>query len=153
MASDEVAGEAGESRVHARKPIELKVEYKRINAFFADYTRNISHGGTFITTNKPLPIGTEFVFKLQIPNLEEPLSIQGQVRWIVHEGEETAEEQEAGMGIRFVYREGAERATIESLVEGLMVDSLGRLLTTKLMAHNAPDPESEEDFRAEKEDQ
>jgi hypothetical protein len=71
----------------------------------------------------------------------------------VQEGEETDEDQEAGMGIRFVYREGAERATIESLVEGLMVDSLGRLLTTKLMAHNAPDPESEEEFREEKEDQ
>jgi type IV pilus assembly protein PilZ len=146
MATEEAGDKSGESRVHSRKPIELKVEYKRINAFFADYTRNISHGGTFIKTNKPLPIGTEFVFKLQIPNLEEPLSIQGQVRWIIQEGEETAEEEEAGMGIRFVYREGAERATIESLVEGLMVDSLGRLLTTKLMARNAPDPDSEENY-------
>ncbi len=146
MATEEAGKGADESRAHARKPIELKVEYKRINAFFADFTRNISHGGTFIKTTKPLPIGTEFVFKLQIPNLEEPLSIQGQVRWIIHEGEETEEDEEAGMGIRFVYREGAERATIESLVEGLMVDSLGRLLTTKLMAHNAPDPENEENF-------
>lgn len=150
MSSEKAGSEEGESRVHARKPIELKVEYQRINAFFADYTRNISHGGTFISTNKPLPIGTEFVFKLQIPNLDEPLSIQGQVRWIIHEGEETEEDTEAGMGIRFVYREGAERATIESLVEGLMVDSLGRLLTTKLMAHNAPDPESEKSYEEEK---
>ena len=150
MSTDDAGGEENESRVHSRKAIELKVEYKRINAFFADYTRNISHGGTFISTTKPLPIGTEFVFKLQIPNLEEPLSIQGQVRWIVEEGEETEEDTEAGMGIRFVYREGAERATIESLVEGLMVDSLGRLLTTKLMAHNAPDLESEISFDEEK---
>lgn len=146
MATEEAGKEAGESRAHARKPIELKVEYKRINAFFADYTRNISHGGTFIKTNKPLPIGTEFVFKLQIPNLDEPLSIQGQVRWIIQEGEETERDEDPGMGIRFVYREGAERATIESLVEGLMVDSLGRLLTTKLMGHNAPDPENEENY-------
>jgi type IV pilus assembly protein PilZ len=145
MASEEPSEEAGESRSHSRKPIELKVEYKRMNAFFADYTRNISHGGTFIKTDKPLPIGTEFVFKLQIPNLEEPLSIQGQVRWIIQPGEETEEEQDPGMGIRFVYREGAERATIEALVEGLMVDSLGRLLTTKLMAHSAAEAAAEEE--------
>lgn len=144
MASEEPSEGTGESRSHSRKPIELKVEYKRMNAFFADYTRNISHGGTFITTDKPLPIGTEFVFKLQIPNLEEPLSIQGQVRWIIQPGEETEEEQDAGMGIRFVYREGAERATIEALVEGLMVDSLGRLLTTKLMAQSAAESEEED---------
>ncbi len=144
MATEDAGEETDESRDHARKAIELKVEYKRMNAFFADYTRNISHGGTFIKTSKPLPIGTEFVFKLQIPNLDEPLSIQGQVRWIIQPGEETEEDDDPGMGIRFVYREGAERATIERLVEGLMVDSLGRLLTTKLMAHSEPDQESED---------
>ena len=41
-----------------RQPIELKVEYKRLNTFFADYTKNISKGGTFIKTNRPLPVGT-----------------------------------------------------------------------------------------------
>lgn len=117
-------------RGHARKPIELKVEYKRLNAFFADYTRNISNGGTFIKTDKPLPIGTEFVFKLQVPKLDEPLSIEGQVRWI----NEAGGEEQAGMGIGFIYREESERTVIESLVEGLMVDSLGSLLTAKLMA-------------------
>ena len=50
-----------------RRPIELKVEYKRLNTFFADYTKNISRGGTFIKTARPLPIGTEFLFKLFIP--------------------------------------------------------------------------------------
>lgn len=124
--------ESDESRrEHSRKPIELKVEYKRLNAFFADYTRNISHGGTFIQTDKPLPIGTEFVFKLVVPNLEEPLSIEGQVRWIIESGTE----EEPGMGIRFIYRQDSERLAVEGMVEDLMVDSLGRLLTTKLMAH------------------
>jgi type IV pilus assembly protein PilZ len=136
-------GDQGDARKHSRKPIELKVEYKRMNAFFADYTRNISHGGTFIKTDKPLPIGTEFVFRLQIPKLEEPLSIQGQVRWIVEPGQETEEDSEAGMGIRFIYREGDERATIENLVEGLMVDSLGRLLTSKLMEQGSKSAKGE----------
>ena len=39
---------AGERRDNQRHAIELKVEYKRLNSFFADYTKNISKGGTFI---------------------------------------------------------------------------------------------------------
>lgn len=124
--------ESDESRrAGGRKPIELKVEYKRLNAFFADYTRNISNGGTFIQTEKPLPIGTEFVFKLQVPKLDEPLSIEGQVRWINQPGSD--EPDGPGMGIRFIYKEDSQRKAIEDLVEGLMVDSLGRLLTSKLL--------------------
>jgi uncharacterized protein (TIGR02266 family) len=61
-----------DSRGDPRAPIELKVEYKRLNSFFADYTKNISRGGTFIKTNRPLPIGTEFVFKLFVPAARSP---------------------------------------------------------------------------------
>ena len=46
--SDAKAGR--EAREHMRAPIELKVEYKKMNTFFSDYTKNISKGGTFIKT-------------------------------------------------------------------------------------------------------
>jgi len=115
-----------------RHAIELKVEYKRLNSFFADYTRNISRGGTFIRTGKPLKIGTEFVFKLVVPNLQDPLALRGKVQWIVSEAQATPE-QEAGMGIGFVFHNEAERQKIESIVEDLMVDSLGPVIYEKLM--------------------
>ena len=122
---------AENERESGRNPIELKVEYKRLNAFFADYTRNISNGGTFIKTDKPLPIGTEFTFKLQVPKLREPLTIEGQVRWIV--SPDDVDGEEAGMGIRFVYEDDEERQRVVGLIQELMVDSLGRLLASKLM--------------------
>src|SRR5579862_9067659 len=78
----EATGSPSDRREHYRAPIELKVEYKKLNTFFADYTKNICKGGTFIKTKKPLDIGTEFIFKLTIPKLREPLSILGQVRWV-----------------------------------------------------------------------
>lgn len=115
-------------RQHDRKPIELKVEYKRLNAFFADYTRNISKGGTFIATTKPLDIGTEFVFRLMVPALEEPLRIRGEVVRVVREGDTP------GMGIRFLYRDDQERGLVEGIVEKLLIDSLGELVASKLMA-------------------
>ena len=51
-------------RSHPRIPIELKVEYRKLNTFFADYTKNICKGGTFIRTKRPLSVGTKFLFKL-----------------------------------------------------------------------------------------
>ena len=126
----------GERRAEKRRAIELKVEYKRLNTFFADYTKNISRGGTFIKTNRPLPIGTEFVFKLFVPQLERPLAIHGEVQWVVTETEAETQRTEPGMGIRFVYKTGDPQAEIARAVEKLMVDSLGQRLTTKLMEHS-----------------
>ena len=110
--------ENGDRRDNSRAQIELKVEYKRLNSFFADYTRNISRGGTFIKTGKPLKIGTEFMFKLCVPKLEAPLVLRGKVQWIVQEADST-EEQPAGMGIGFVYASEAERERIERVVQAL----------------------------------
>jgi type IV pilus assembly protein PilZ len=123
-----------ERRATSRRPIELKVEYKRLNTFFADYTKNISRGGTFIKTSRPLPVGTEFLFKLFVPGRAEPLTIHGEVQRIVSgtdvDGDGTPDE---GMAIRFVYREGDPQAEIARVVEGLMTDSLGPRLYAKLM--------------------
>jgi len=127
-----MSNEQSDRRDDARHPIELKVEYKRLNSFFADYTRNISRGGTFIRTAKPLDIGTVFMFKLVVPKLAEPLALRGKVQWTVSQADAT-EDQPSGMGIGFVYKTEAERGKIESLVEGLMVDSLGRVVYDKLM--------------------
>ena len=66
-----------EHREHARAPIELKVDYKKLNSFFADFTKNISKGGTFIKTKKALPIGTRFLFRLSVPAREEPFQLLG----------------------------------------------------------------------------
>src|SRR3954454_2402795 len=99
--------EENDRRRETRAPIELKVEYRRLNTFFYDYTKNISKGGTFIKTKKPLPVGTLFLFNLFVPPLTEPLVLRGEVRWIRREGEVTDEgegpEGEPGMGIRFVH--------------------------------------------------
>ena len=119
-------------RSNPRVPIALRVEYKRLNSFFADYTKNISRGGTFIRTANPLSIGTEFMFHLAVPSLEDPLSILGKVQWIVKESEAT-EHQEPGMGIGFVYASEAERDRIATTVETLMVEQLGPVLYEKLM--------------------
>jgi type IV pilus assembly protein PilZ len=120
-----------ERRRGFRAPIELKVEYKRLNTFFADYTKNISRGGSFIGTDKPLPVGTEFVFALGVPSMPEPLRLRGKVIWVTP-GAEATKGNPAGMGIEFQY-DADERREKEAAVERLMTAQLGDHLTTKLL--------------------
>jgi len=128
-------------RQHPRAPIELKVEYRRLNTFFADYTKNISRGGTFIKTDNPLKVGTEFIFKLLIPSLKEPITLHGQVKWTVSTGEATADSP-AGMGIKFIYTNQDERDLVENKVERLMIDSLGEHLYAKLLRKSSAPPKT-----------
>ncbi|GMU63531.1 MAG: TIGR02266 family protein [Myxococcales bacterium] len=125
MPGDQKAGVEG--RQHARAPIELKVDYKKLNSFFADYTKNISKGGTFIKTKKPLPLGTRFLFKLSVPQKSDPFELLGEVVWSTVEGEEP------GMGIKFVYSDDRQRSDFEGVVEQLMADSLGTDLAGRLL--------------------
>lgn len=130
--SDEEKGK--ETRQHPRAPIELKVEYKKMNTFFSDYTKNISKGGTFIKTERPLKVGTEFLFKLAIPALDKPFEVRGRVAWVNTEAEQQRPEvEENGMGIKFIYDDDSQRSQFESIVEDLMQRSLGDVVYKKLL--------------------
>jgi type IV pilus assembly protein PilZ len=122
-----------DKRTEDRAAITLKVDYRRLNSFFADYTKNISKGGTFIRTSKPLEIGTEFVFVLSLPTLNEQLQLNGEVMWVVDDVDAT-EEQPPGMGIKFKFESDAERAKVDDFVERLMVDALGTQISQRLLA-------------------
>ena len=118
-------GEQSERRAHPRGAIELEVAYKRVNSFFHDYTQNISRGGTFIKTPKPLAIGTEFIFKLVVPLLPRPLRLRGVVRWIVGEDQRSKDKPDPGMGIEFIYADDEDRGRVQEAVEDLMAQQLG----------------------------
>jgi type IV pilus assembly protein PilZ len=111
----------------APTPIELAIGYRSLNRFFADYTRNISRGGTFIPTKNPLPPGTRFLFRLRVPGGAEPMQIGGEVVEAVGAGEA------AGMDVRFIWADGEELGVFQRAVERLMVESLGPVVTERLL--------------------
>ena len=115
-----------------RSPVTLKVEYKRLNTFFAEYTKNISKGGTFIKTQSPLPLGTEFVFELSLVSLDTAIKLRGEVVW-TRDAETAPDPDLAGMGVRFKFKDEAERRAVAELVESLMSEALGEHLSKKLM--------------------
>jgi len=125
--------DSSDRREQFRAAITLRVDYKRLNTFFADYTKNISKGGTFIRTTKPLDVGTEFVFVLSFPAQDKQLRLKGEVIWVVAE-DKASEEQPPGMGIRFLFSNDGEREAVDQFVEKMMGEALGSHISQKLLA-------------------
>ena len=96
-----------------------------MNAFFADYTKNISKGGTFIRTRHPLPIGTRCMFAMTVPALSEPLLLEGDIAWVLTAEAAAEQKAEPGMGVQFRFRDPDGRAEFEELVQRMMTEALG----------------------------
>jgi type IV pilus assembly protein PilZ len=116
-----------ERREHARKPVELQVAYEKLNAFFADYTKNISKGGTFIPSRRSLPLGTTFRFRLLVPGRPVPFELEGVVVRNDTEGDEP------GVGIQFRWSDEERRREFEEAVEGMMTASFGPEVARQLL--------------------
>jgi uncharacterized protein (TIGR02266 family) len=97
-----------DKRRFLRAPITLRVEYDGADDLVGDYTDNLSHGGTFVATNRTLPLGTEIRLVMSFRGLLAPITIDGVVRWARQDGE-------PGVGIEFA--DGPERDRLEALVE------------------------------------
>jgi uncharacterized protein (TIGR02266 family) len=103
--------EAEEKRRDTREPVTLFVEYEGADDLIGDFTENLSTGGTFVATNREIPIGTRVHLVLSFPGLLEPISIEGMVRWARPDGPEG----DGGAGIEF--EPGPGRDQLEAVVE------------------------------------
>jgi len=128
-----VAMRSESKRAAPRAPIEIKVEYKRMNSFVSDFTKDIGRDGLFIRSDEPLAVGTECYFTLEIPKLSDPITLAGVVRRVVPGGGE----EEAGMGIGFNFKDEQERTALATVVDNLMMEHLGRALFDRLSSLRA----------------
>jgi len=116
-----------ERREHVRTPVQLQVAYERLNSFFADYTRNISKGGTFIRASRTVPIGTVFRFRLVVPGRASPFELEGVV--VRHGGDG----EESGVGIQFRWSDDERRRQFEAIVEAMMASSFGAVVARQIL--------------------
>jgi uncharacterized protein (TIGR02266 family) len=103
--------DSGEKRKSDREPVTLFVEYEGADDLVGDYTENLSSGGTFVATNRELPVGTNVQLVLGFPGLLAPIAIEGTVRWT----RGAAEAGDAGAGIEFCA--GTARDQLAAVVE------------------------------------
>jgi type IV pilus assembly protein PilZ len=116
MKHEEEANRRRSERLHH----ELPVAYRTVGSFLSDWATNISRGGLFINTRKPLPVGSVVNLIIQLPGAEFPFDMTGTVKRIVpwEEGGGAA----PGMAIEFTDLDGAKRERIELFVEKLAKD-------------------------------
>jgi uncharacterized protein (TIGR02266 family) len=67
-------------------------------SFFRDFVDDISAGGMFIATPKPLEPGTQLRLEFLLPGCDYPIRVNGEVTW---SRSVSSEGQRRGMGVKF----------------------------------------------------
>ena len=88
-------------RQDPRIPKVLSLSFKSSEGFKKAFSGDMSCGGIFVKTAKPLPQGEEFILKLQLPDGSEVLQIGCKVSWSRTETDDPDKLPE-GMGLEFV---------------------------------------------------
>jgi uncharacterized protein (TIGR02266 family) len=125
--------DSDEKRRAPREPVTLFVEYEGADDLVGDFTDNLSSGGTFVTTNRSLPVDTQVQLVLSFPGLLEPIAIEGTVRWT--RGDNAA--GNPGAGIEFIA--GPARETLAALVDRIRLRDprvVARLLHVLMVEDN-----------------
>jgi type IV pilus assembly protein PilZ len=108
-------------RKQPRYTTTIKVTFKSQEQFSREYTKDISKGGIFVATEKPLPVNSRVELILSIPNLSSEVKVVGEVVHAVT-NDNTSEktyERVAGMGIQFLEFEGDGQKALEVYFKSL----------------------------------
>ena len=107
-------------RKAARLHHEIPVAYKSVGSFLSDWATNISQGGLFINTRKPLAVGTPVRIIIQLPGEPFPSSLEGRVTRVTEF--DNHQNMVPGMGVEFTSVDPARRAELERFVQRLKHD-------------------------------
>ncbi len=95
----------------------IPVAYKSVGSFLSDWATNISHGGLFINTRKPLPVGTAVRILIQLPGASFPCELAGRVTRSAEFDNHA--NTVPGMGIEFTGLDEAKKLEIDAFVQRL----------------------------------
>lgn len=90
-----------DQRDHPRLPIKINVDFTSDDSVQNVFALNISAGGIFLASHKPLPPGSTVVLHLNLPSLDSAVEVLGEVVWNNLHPEDNNGLPE-GMGIRFL---------------------------------------------------
>jgi len=104
-----------------RVPTRLKVRFTRGSTIEIGSTQEISEGGLFLITRRPLAPGTPLHLEIDQGDLGAPIEIEGTVAW-VRKADEGCDPP--GMGIRLDFPDEEIQAAIGALVERALSEAL-----------------------------
>jgi type IV pilus assembly protein PilZ len=104
-------------RRSARLHHEIPIAYRTVGSFLTDWATNISHGGLFINTRNPLPVGTAVKILIQLPGASFPFHLEGRVTRVTEFANRA--NVAPGMGVEFTGVDEGKRREIDSFVARL----------------------------------
>lgn len=111
-ASGSPVNEGSDRRTNERVELSADIGLHSATQFFTGLTGDVSHGGIFVATWAPLPLGTEVTVAFVLPSGYQ-VTASGHVAWL-KEPQEGAEGAETpGMGVRFANLSTEDRHAIE----------------------------------------
>jgi type IV pilus assembly protein PilZ len=118
-------------RIHERIPMNVLVDYEDFERFHPDRLLNLSAGGAFILTPRPLPVNRQLTFRISLPELPGiRLKVHGSVVWSpISSRDRTAARHPMGMGVEF---DATDRDLLRLLDQYVTVNSGLRNLDTRI---------------------
>jgi uncharacterized protein (TIGR02266 family) len=104
-----------------RVPTHLKVRFARGSTIDVSATQEISEGGLFLITRRPLAPGTPLHLEIDAGDPGAAIEVEGTVAWVRRTDDESGP---AGMGIRFDHPDQERQAAICALVERALSEAL-----------------------------
>ena len=101
-----------------RVEYELPVAYSSVAGFVTDWAVNLSRGGLYINTDKPLPVDTPVRLLVTLPGAHFPVELKGRVTRTNALGAASTS-QSPGMAVEFVDVDDDKRSRIGEFVERL----------------------------------
>ena len=100
--------------------LRILVDYSNSEAYLFDYSTDLSKGGIFVKTDRPLPVGTKVQLKFTFPDSIELFETTGEVMWI-NDPKKYPKNQEkndlVGMGVRFINLAARNKKLIEDFIK------------------------------------
>jgi uncharacterized protein (TIGR02266 family) len=97
-----------EQRASARVSVSVDIHLASESHFFSGLSGDVSEGGLFLSTYRPLPIGSTVDIEFSLPGSDATLHARGEVRWL----REHSPDEPRGVGIAFEELAEEDRARI-----------------------------------------
>jgi uncharacterized protein (TIGR02266 family) len=105
-----------ERRKTSRTSTVIQVDYNTVDSLFREFADNISTGGMFITTPKPLKPGTRVSLEFLLPGCDYPIRVKAEVTW---NRDKASIDQRRGMGVKFDSLSSSAKDKINTIVKRL----------------------------------
>ncbi|MFH1018281.1 MAG: TIGR02266 family protein [Pseudomonadota bacterium] len=113
-----------ERRQHPRIMVRVLVDFESSDAYFYDYSNNLSEGGIFIATDRILPMDTPVTLRFTLPNIDRVFQANGKVAWVFEpsagdEGPPT-DVLGKGMGVQFHDMDEKDRKLVRDYIQSVV---------------------------------